>query len=143
VNVIGADGVPERVIVTVPEYRAPSMYTVWPAFTTLAAAWMVQNGVACVPGPELLHDPEPPSTYSADAVASADAALAPARAVPALAVGMAGVPASRNDVAAPASQAKPRMPHVPTQIPNFSCYYIPVSHPKPQEIELIEARQRA
>jgi hypothetical protein len=68
--------------------------------------------------------------------------MLPGRAGPALAAGTASVPANTNDVAAAASQADPRMPHTPAQILNFSCYYIPVSHPEPQEIQLIEARQR-
>jgi hypothetical protein len=68
VNVIGAVGVPERVTTTGWAYSAtmplsPSMSTVCPAATTLAAAWIVQNGSAWVPGPESLHVGAYCSTY--------------------------------------------------------------------------------
>src|ERR1700691_388422 len=59
-NVIGSVGVPDLAIVTdwgLTTELAAEMTTVWPGSTTFAAAWTVQNGSACVPGPLSLHVP--------------------------------------------------------------------------------------
>jgi hypothetical protein len=109
VNVIGSVGVPDLLIVTDWGFSALValvISTVCPGSTMFAAAWTVQNGSACVPGPLSLHVPLK-STYSV--VPGAEAAARPTATWAASAEGITATPPiMRTDAAAPASPPEKR-----------------------------------